>query len=799
MGVAGLWPVLEESARVQSITALALSKFDTENKGFRLGIDASIWFFHAEYGKEGENPELRTLFFRCGQFLNSSILPLFIFDGPKRPEFKRGKKINRSANKLTTGMKKIIEAYGFQHHTAPGEAEAELAYLNEIGVIDGVLTDDVDTYLFGAHTIVRNPSSTHSKAKNTFKKSFVRVYTDVEYSRADLILVGLCSGGDYHAAGLESCGIKTSLGLAKAGFGEELFEAARSMSGSKLTAFLDDWRARVVKELATNASGHIGQKKVSLSKKVPKSFPNVDVLMSYVFPITSFSEGRPDFYDPIMRSWTVKEPSLPDLANTCEFYFEWGFKESIVKRARTLFWPGIAFRVLRRYLLEGEGDGQRVQAVFADGKPMPKQDKFMRLIHSTRSHETTDQTLEYRVEIDPRVLVKLVEAGVQGMRRADDHEWEDESDEEARKESKVDPETPLRVWLPASLVRKACPEITEAWDAKNRKKAEAEKKKEERKAKAAEKKSQSQSQSQVSELSGDDDLPIPKKAAKPPKSKKTVGAYISGEEEERPVSKLKPIPKARNKTIQLSDLSAEDELPVSKKPAKPKPQPGDVRNFYKTSKTGKSAKAAGKAPARPTTPQRTPSQVIDLLDAFDTPISRPATASVTASQRAPQPFPLQFSHSPVQRDSSDAEDSEVEVYPPPPPPLTPSPKKKSRRSVSAASSSESDVDRITKSPRRSRMEASPKASKVRRDTSPLTGRVSTPLRKKQASVATAQATAAKKSQEETIIIISSDEDESAPPPKPKPQPNLKPKPRLKLLDDLDSIPPLLRAQARMKK
>ena len=31
--------------------------------GFRIGIDASIWFFHAEYGKEGENLVLRTLFF----------------------------------------------------------------------------------------------------------------------------------------------------------------------------------------------------------------------------------------------------------------------------------------------------------------------------------------------------------------------------------------------------------------------------------------------------------------------------------------------------------------------------------------------------------------------------------------------------------------------------------------------------------------------------------------------------------------------------------------------------------------
>ena len=38
---------------------------------------------------------------------------------------------------------------------APGEAEAELAYLNRIGVIDGILSDDVDNFLFGATVVIR--------------------------------------------------------------------------------------------------------------------------------------------------------------------------------------------------------------------------------------------------------------------------------------------------------------------------------------------------------------------------------------------------------------------------------------------------------------------------------------------------------------------------------------------------------------------------------------------------------------------------------------------------------------------
>ena len=38
---------------------------------------------------------------------------------------------------------------------ALGEAEAELAYLNNVGIIDAIMTDDVDTLLFGARTVIR--------------------------------------------------------------------------------------------------------------------------------------------------------------------------------------------------------------------------------------------------------------------------------------------------------------------------------------------------------------------------------------------------------------------------------------------------------------------------------------------------------------------------------------------------------------------------------------------------------------------------------------------------------------------
>lgn len=135
MGVAGLWDVsnafilqlsltkarfkvLRPVAKTRSLTDLAIKEGFEANpdgkRGFRLGIDASIWFFHAEYGREGENPVLRTLFFRCATLLHTTFLPIFVFDGPKRPDIKRGKKINRTSHKLIPGMKQIIDAFGFE-------------------------------------------------------------------------------------------------------------------------------------------------------------------------------------------------------------------------------------------------------------------------------------------------------------------------------------------------------------------------------------------------------------------------------------------------------------------------------------------------------------------------------------------------------------------------------------------------------------------------------------------------------------------------------------------------------------
>ncbi|KIY49867.1 PIN domain-like protein, partial [Fistulina hepatica ATCC 64428] len=512
MGVPGLWDILRPSGQTRSLTELAVVEGFEANKsglrGFRIGIDASIWFFHAEYGKEGENPELRTLFFRCATLMHAPFLPLFVFDGPKRPDFKRGKRISKSNNALVNGMKAIIEAFGYEWRMAPAEAEAELAYLNRIGLIDGILSDDVDNFLFGALTVIRNQSNTLSgnrsnpvlNAEGKDDKQHTKIYRlqdiqsheDIGLTRGGMILIGLMRGGDYHQEGVVGCGPVIAHGLARCGFGDQLCGAANRLSRDELPAFLDNWRHALREELRTNARGFVGRKHTKLAASISDAFPDINVLLSYTHPITTESMGRTQ--NNLKLTWS-RDPDLTRLARICEQFFEWGFKELIIKRFRTIIWPGTVLRVLRRGALQQEkvlsasaalpqGSPSKIIARHFSSIKLDSDDEnteldsarqFIIKIHSTRNHVSTDGILEYRLEIDPATFVQVAEAGITGDRRPEDqNEWssdeqEDEDEEGGKKKGEKrnppDPFSHLRVWVPAAMVRLVEPDIVAKFEA----------------------------------------------------------------------------------------------------------------------------------------------------------------------------------------------------------------------------------------------------------------------------------------------------------------------------------------------
>lgn len=164
-GISDLWTILHPTSTTLSLRKLAVDAFTSPHRAFRLGIDISLWLRHAQHVSytTGANPYLRTLFYRFAALMSQGFVPIFVFDGPHRPSLKRGKRVfGNAAPPMFNDILILLRAFGFEARQAPGEAEAELAYMSQRDEIDAVLTDDSDALVFGAKVVIRNWSTTLS-------------------------------------------------------------------------------------------------------------------------------------------------------------------------------------------------------------------------------------------------------------------------------------------------------------------------------------------------------------------------------------------------------------------------------------------------------------------------------------------------------------------------------------------------------------------------------------------------------------------------------------------------------------
>jgi hypothetical protein len=74
----------------------------------------SLWIYAICYRHGNtKNPELASFFARCSHLFRLPILPLFVFDGPARPDTKRGKVIRGNNHWLVADMKAMLRGFGF--------------------------------------------------------------------------------------------------------------------------------------------------------------------------------------------------------------------------------------------------------------------------------------------------------------------------------------------------------------------------------------------------------------------------------------------------------------------------------------------------------------------------------------------------------------------------------------------------------------------------------------------------------------------------------------------------------------
>ncbi|KAF5019555.1 hypothetical protein F66182_8428 [Fusarium sp. NRRL 66182] len=203
------------------------------------------------------------------------------------------KKDRRDADEVTqvmiTECQALLRLFGIPYITAPMEAEAQCAELVHLGLVDGIVTDDSDTFLFGGTRVYKNMFNS-----NKFVECYLGsdIEKELSLSREQLISLAHLLGSDY-TEGLPGVGPVTAV---------EILSEFPGKSG--LEDFREWWRSVQSQTRPKDADVSTPfRKKFRKSQGtklfLPPGFPNPAVYDAYLRPEVddsneNFQWGVPD-------------------------------------------------------------------------------------------------------------------------------------------------------------------------------------------------------------------------------------------------------------------------------------------------------------------------------------------------------------------------------------------------------------------------------------------------------------------------------------------------------------------------
>ncbi|KAI9801525.1 MAG: hypothetical protein M1833_002757 [Piccolia ochrophora] len=391
MGIKGIFAEIGPGDRI-ALSKLAADHFAHHERPLRIAVDISIWNFQVQSGKGGHHPELRTLYYRLLRFLSLGIYPIFVFDGPNKPLFKRNKRTTPSATSIPGYLKRLLDLIGFPYHAAPGEAEAECALLQQEGIVDAVLSEDVDTLMFGCGLTMRNWSSENTRGSKS--PTHVNIYHADTVSKrrsglspAGMVLIAMISGGDYITAGVPGFGIKAACEAARAGFGESI---CRLTSSDK--AGIKTWRDNLAHEFQTNESSFFRTRHKAFS--LPDDFPDMQVLRYYTHPAVSDAETITQLKSTIR--WDV-QLDVAGLRAYVADMFGWENRGGAIKYIRTLAPALLVSQILHHNLGHSS-----TPDTHSEDQPTPKT-----TITARRISASSDGIPELRLTFIPTTITEI--------------------------------------------------------------------------------------------------------------------------------------------------------------------------------------------------------------------------------------------------------------------------------------------------------------------------------------------------------------------------------------------------------
>jgi flap endonuclease-1 len=196
---------------------------------------------------------LSGLLYRTTNLVELGILPSYVFDGEppklKRLEIVRREEVKREAmvkyekaleegrmgdvrtyaqattrlrDYMVSDSQHLLSLMGVPWVNAPSEGEAQAAHMAATGDVYAAASQDYDSLLFGAPTLVRNITIS-GRRKLPRKNAYIEVEPEIvelktvlrqiKADRTKLIYLGILVGTDYNPGGSKGIGLKTALKL----------------------------------------------------------------------------------------------------------------------------------------------------------------------------------------------------------------------------------------------------------------------------------------------------------------------------------------------------------------------------------------------------------------------------------------------------------------------------------------------------------------------------------------------------------------------------------------------------------
>ncbi|KQK23032.1 DNA repair protein UVH3 isoform X1 [Brachypodium distachyon] len=244
------------------------------------------------------------------------------------------RKLESHAESVSSEMfaecQELLQMFGLPYIIAPMEAEAQCAYMEINNLVDGVVTDDSDVFLFGARNVYKNIFDDRKYVETYFMKD---IESELGLTRDQLIRMALLLGSDY-TEGISGIGIVNAIEVVHAFSEEDGLQKFREWIESPDPAIL----GKLEKETSdgstrrksggnessekgnslepecvegsdgkhsSNETEHIKKifmnkhRNVSKNWHIPSTFPSETVISAYISPQVDdsterFSWGRPD-------------------------------------------------------------------------------------------------------------------------------------------------------------------------------------------------------------------------------------------------------------------------------------------------------------------------------------------------------------------------------------------------------------------------------------------------------------------------------------------------------------------------